>query len=187
MNAQQIKDMQEYLGVQPDGFWGPKSISACQKHLRSLMPKPNPWPDTDQKSLTAFFGKPGDEERLTSLFVKDLDVRYDGSPVKTILCNDRVSKSLRTILERIAASEFNWVLDKYDGCFNNRPMRGGSLPSLHARGAAIDLCQEANQNFSIWPQKATMPLGVMEIFAKEGWMPAGAFWLRDAMHFQATQ
>jgi hypothetical protein len=27
----------------------------------------------------------------------------------------------------------------------------------------------------------------MEEFAKEGWLAAGAFWGRDAMHFQATQ
>jgi hypothetical protein len=27
----------------------------------------------------------------------------------------------------------------------------------------------------------------MEEFAKEGWLSAGAFWSRDAMHFQATK
>jgi hypothetical protein len=32
-----------------------------------------------------------------------------------------------------------------------------------------------------------MPIEVMEEFAKEGWLPAGAFWSRDAMHFQATR
>jgi hypothetical protein len=32
-----------------------------------------------------------------------------------------------------------------------------------------------------------MPIQVMEEFAKEGWLAAGAFWGRDAMHFQATR
>jgi hypothetical protein len=32
-----------------------------------------------------------------------------------------------------------------------------------------------------------MPLDVMEIFAREGWLAAGAFWGRDSMHMQATQ
>jgi hypothetical protein len=32
-----------------------------------------------------------------------------------------------------------------------------------------------------------MPLDVMEIFAREGWLAAGAFWSRDSMHMQATQ
>jgi len=27
----------------------------------------------------------------------------------------------------------------------------------------------------------------MEAFAREGWLSAGAAWLRDGMHFQATQ
>jgi hypothetical protein len=32
-----------------------------------------------------------------------------------------------------------------------------------------------------------MPLEVMEMFAQEGWLSAGAFWGRDAMHSQATK
>ena len=66
-------------------------------------------------------------------------------------------------------------------------MRGGSLPSLHARGAAIDLDPGTNGLHTPWPTRATMPLEVMECFAREGWLAAGAFWGRDAMHFQATR
>jgi hypothetical protein len=66
-------------------------------------------------------------------------------------------------------------------------MRGGHLPSLHARAAAIDLDPENNGNKEHWPLRSTMPLAVMAIFAKHGWLPAGAFWSRDSMHFQGTQ
>ena len=66
-------------------------------------------------------------------------------------------------------------------------MRGGSLPSLHARGAAVDLDPDHNGNGTSWPTRAIMPLEVMEEFAKEGWLAAGAFWGRDSMHMQATQ
>jgi hypothetical protein len=38
MTKDQIKDMQVKIGVEADGFWGPKSIIACQSHLRKLMP-----------------------------------------------------------------------------------------------------------------------------------------------------
>jgi hypothetical protein len=31
-----------------------------------------------------------------------------------------------------------------------------------------------------------MPFGVMEIFAREGWKAAGAFWGRDSMHLEAS-
>ena len=66
-------------------------------------------------------------------------------------------------------------------------MRGGSRISTHAWGIAIDLAPNWNGNLMPWPTVATMPLEIMEIFAREGWLSAGAFWGRDAMHFQATR
>jgi len=187
MNQTDIKAMQRRIGVTDDGFWGPKSIAACQAHLRKFMPAKNPWPATDQASLTKFYGKAGDESKLVPLNVEGLGLKYDGKPVKIIRCHAKVADSLRRILVRLAASPHKAVLSEYAGCFNNRAMRGGSLPSLHARGAAVDFDPDHNGNHVSWPTAATMPLEVMEEFAREGWMPAGAFWSRDAMHFQATQ
>ena len=92
-----------------------------------------------------------------------------------------------SILTAISKGPHRRILEKYAGCFNNRAMRGGSLPSLHARGAAVDFDPDNNGNHVSWPTRATMPLEVMEEFAKEGWIAAGAFWGRDAMHFQATK
>lgn len=186
MNSSEIAKMQRVIGEVDDGFWGPKSIAACQRHLRSLMPLNNPWPASNQKALQAFYGSPGDESRLTNLDVSDLDVRYEGQHVKAIRCHSKVSASLRRILEALHNSPYASLLHAYDGCFNNRPMRGGLTPSLHARGAAIDFDAANNANLSHWPTNASMPLAVMEIFSKEGWLSAGAFWGRDAMHFQAT-
>lgn len=180
-----IKRIQEKIGTTPDGFWGPKSIAACQRYLRSLMPKPNPWPKTDQKSLTEFYGAAGDQTKLTSINVNGLGIMFNGSQVSWIRCHHKVADSLKRILEDLAKSNPD-VLKKYAGVFNDRTMRGGSLPSLHARGAAIDLAPSENSNHRPWPTFATMPFEVMEAFAKEGWLPAGAFWSRDAMHFQAT-
>jgi len=184
MTTEQIKAMQSTLGITADGFWGPKSIAACQKHLRSLMPTPHPWPDTYEMRLQNFYGFAGDESHLVNLPVEG--VEYNGKPVKTIRCHIKVAASLGRILAAMRET-FPEILKGYAGCFNDRPMRGGTLPSLHARGAAIDLCPGDNSNLSPWPHKAAMPLAVMEIFAREGWLPAGAFWGRDAMHFQATR
>jgi hypothetical protein len=187
MITAEIKQMQHRIGVTPDGFWGPKSIAACQKHLRALMPSPNPWPATDQKSLTAFYGKPGDDSQLVNLPVSGLGIEYDGTKVRTIRCHGKVADSLVKILTKIAKGPHKAILTQFAGVYNNRPMRGGSLPSLHARGAAIDLAPSSNGLNMSWPTRATMPLEVMEEFACEGWMTAGAFWSRDAMHFQATR
>lgn len=186
MNRQGIIDIQERIGTEPDGFWGPKSIAACQKYLRSLMPKPNLWPKTDQASLTAFYGLPGDEDKHTLIKVAGLGVKYDGTPVKVIRCHEKVADSLLRVIQSLSRT-FPEILAQYDGCYNNRPMRGGLTPSLHARAAAIDFASSTNGNKTHWPLIATMPFGVMEEFAKEGWIAAGAFWSRDAMHFQATQ
>jgi len=187
MNAKDIALMQVKIGATPDGFWGPKSIAACQKYLRGLMPDKNPWPKADQASLTKFYGQAGDESQLINTEVTGLGLLYDGKPVKTVRCHRKVAASLVRIFTEIARGPHRAVLNQYAGCYNNRLMRGGSLPSLHARGAAVDLDPDHNGNHVSWPTAATMPLEVMEAFAREGWLPAGAFWSRDAMHFQSTQ
>jgi len=186
MNRTQIIETQKRVGTPADGEWLSKSIAACQKHLRSLMPSPNPWPATDQASLTRFYGAAGDESQLVNL-VPPAPVYYGGKKVRSIRCHHKVAESLHDIIADIAAGPFAYILKSYDGCYNNRPMRGGSLPSLHARGAAIDFDAANNGNRTAWPVNATMPIEIMEIFARHGWIAAGAFWGRDAMHFQATK
>ncbi len=186
MSASRIADIQRRIGAKPDGFWGPKSIAACKAHLLALMPVDNPWPTTDQSSLTKFYGRSGDETQLANLDVSDIDVRYEGNRVQTVRCHRKVAPSLKRVLAALSETHPN-ILRDYNGCFNHRAMRGGSLPSLHARGAAIDFCAATNGNLTAWPVSANMPLEVMEAFAREGWVAAGAFWSRDAMHFQATR
>ena len=188
MNREEIGRLQKKIGVTVDYFWGPKSIAACQKHLRALMPSPNPWPKSDQKSLTAFYGNAGDESKLVNLDVSGLGVKYGGKTVRTVRCHQKVASSLHRVFTELSKFPAGQeALTEYAGCYNNRPMRGGSLPSLHARGAAVDLSPDTNANKQFWPVSATMPIEVFECFAREGWLSAGAFWSRDAMHNQATQ
>jgi hypothetical protein len=187
MTTPQIIALQRRIVTTPDGFWGPKSIAACQRHLRALMPKPNPWPEQNASSLQRFYGYPGDESLLVNLPVSGLGLLYEGRPVATVRCHGKVAASLGSILAEIAASPHAWILAHYDGCYANRPMRNGTIPSLHARAAGIDSLADENGNTTHWPTQATMPLEVMEIFARYGWLSAGAFWGRDAMHNQATR
>lgn len=184
MNKAEIIDLQKRLRVEPDGFWGPCSIAASQRHLRALMPAGR-WPKTDQASLTKFYGPAGDESRLVR-FDMPPGTLYDGKPHPHSRINEACLESFQRILGELKTS-FPEILAKFDGIYNNRPMRGGTTPSLHARGAAVDFDAGRNGNRVHWPLQATMPFGVMEIFAREGWLSAGAFWSRDAMHFQATQ
>lgn len=191
MTKDQIKAMQAKIGVEPDGFWGPKSIAACKKHLLLLMPKINPWPKSDQASLRAFYGEPGDEDNLVTITFP-YPMFYDGRLVtKTRVhkkCADSLLRVLNGIKNLIPKNEsIKDEAEDYGGIFNFRLKRGGTTYSLHAWGAAIDLDADDNTFRDSWPMQADMPLEIMEEFAKEGWIAAGAFWGYDAMHFQATQ
>lgn len=191
MKIEEIIAIQKRIGAKPDGFWGPQSIAACQAHLRRLMPNPNPWPAQDQASLLAFYGRPGDESRLVTIEFP-YRMLYDGQLCRKTRVHERCAPSLLDILSEIGDryAGQRGVMEEaedYGGCYNNRPMRNGRLPSLHARGAAIDLDADDNGNLVSWPVAADMPLEIMEVFTRHGWLSAGAFWGRDAMHFQATR
>jgi hypothetical protein len=178
MTKAQIQEIQRKVGVSPDGWWGPASIAASQKHLRKLMPKDNPWPK--ESELRSSYGEPGDESNLVIFKFPPGWTLYGETPIISHRCHKKVKESLERVLANIEPAS-------YDGCFNFRKRRGGSSLSVHAWGAAIDINAATNGNSTHWPTKATMSFDVMEAFAREGWMSAGAFWSRDAMHHQATK
>ena len=191
MTVDEIKAMQRKIGTAPDGQWGPKSRAACRSHLRSLMPSPNPWPEDNEVALTRFYGKAGDESQLVS-FEFPFPMFYEGKRVLKSRCHRLVKDSLVRILGEIGT---RWAgnrgileeAEDYGGIYNFRKMRGGSSISRHSWGIAIDLDADDNGNHAPWPQEADMPLEILEAFARQGWMSAGAGWGRDAMHFQATR
>lgn len=191
MKQSEIIAMQAKLGVVQDGFFGPKSIAACQKHLRSLMPYPHPWPKSDRVSVEKFFGKPGDESSLVT-FEFPFPMFYDGKRVTKSRCHHKVKDSLLRVLKDIGDRYGNRpdIIEEandYSGMYNFRQKRGGTSLSLHSWGIAIDLDVDDNAFRDHWPMKADMNLEVMECFAREGWLSAGAFWGYDAQHFQATR
>ena len=191
MNTAEIKRMQTAVGVEPDGFWGPKSQAACRAHLLARMPNPNPWPRSDQASLRAFYGEPGDESNLVMIEFP-YEMKYDGKIVTKTRVHRKCAASLVRILTAIrhrmeAVPDIVPEATDYCGVFNFRPKRGGSTWSCHAWGAAIDLDADDNTFRDSWPIKADMPLEIIEEFAKEGWTSAAAFWGYDSMHFEATR
>jgi hypothetical protein len=182
MTRAEIIELQKRIGATPDGFWGPRSTKAAQDHLRKLIPVtdfPYPW------NIEDVYGPPA--TGITRIDVTGLGLQFNGQTVNSVQCHMKVAESLFDILREISLSEYRWILSTYAGVFNNRNIRGGTRKSLHAYGAAIDLWPGPNGNHTHWPTRAKMPIQVMEIFAKHGWLSAGAFWSRDAMHFQATK
>jgi hypothetical protein len=188
MNTKEIQHIQMRVGTVPDGFWGPQSIAACQRHLKSLMPSPNPWPTYDR--LHAFYGEPGDESNLVSITFP-YPMFYDGRRVLSTRVHRKCASSLLRVLTNIGKSfgaqrGTMEEAEDYGGCFNFRMKRGGGSYSLHAYGAAIDLDADDNTFRDHWPMQADMPIEIIECFAREGWRSGGAFWSYDAMHFEAT-
>lgn len=196
MTSAQIKHIQTRIRTTHDGFWGPKSEAACRAYLRSLMPRPAVAPASDQTSLTKFYGPPGErdgaEPPMSPVEVPFPMFLYqpDGQRVKNIRVHERCAPALHAVLADFAKwseqARHAAGLDLFFGCYNPRRMRGGTLPSLHARAAALDFDASRNGNHTHWPTAATMPIEAMEVFASHGWLPAGAMWSRDAMHFQFT-
>lgn len=187
MTDEEIIALQDRVGTKPDGFWGPKSKAACVSYLRSHAPELSPWPPAKDSRLREFYGEPWDNDPIIYVDAPEWMRLYnDESKVQYIACHEKVADSLLRCLHN-AYMYATDVVSRYYGCHVDRPMRGGHKPSLHAYGAAIDLDALTNRNRQAWPISATMPLDVMVEFAKEGWLPAGALWGRDAMHFQATR
>lgn len=191
MNTAEIQRMQTRIGVTPDGFWGPKSQAACRAYLRALMPKNNPWPSSDQSSLRAFYGAPGDESQLVRIEFP-YPMLYDGKSVTSTRVHKQCAASLLRVLTAISgrmkdASHIRDEAEDFGGVFNFRLKRGGSSYSLHAYGAAIDLDADDNSFRASWPMQSDMPLEIMEEFAREGWVSGGAFWGFDSMHFEAAK
>jgi len=196
MKASQIIKLQERIGTLPDGFWGPKSILACQKHLRALMPVPARFPADGTAKFTHFYGAHGVDGGYTpplKTITLPFTLYYEQTPVKKLAAHVQCADSLLAVFERLAvafptpqARQEAGILT-YDGLYNPRLKRGSSTSwSMHSWATAIDFNAAKNGNKTAWPVQAVMPIEVMECFAMEGWLSAGAFWGRDAMHFQAT-
>jgi hypothetical protein len=195
MTRREIQRTQERIGTQPDGFWGPLSIAACQRHLRALMPQPARFPRAGTAAFLSRFGPPGVKGGHTPPLTKirlPFAVYYGTTKLLTLSPNTACADSLLAVFHRLAETYPSTAARRaagiltFDGIYNPRFSRNSSTWSLHAWAAAIDLDAARNPNRSAWPVASHMPIEVLEAFSAEGWLPAAAFWHRDAMHFQAT-
>jgi hypothetical protein len=106
-------------------------------------------------------------------------------------CHRKVKDSLEAVLKDLLDTFglpylTEYGLDVYGGCYNFRKKRGGGSYSKHAWGVAIDINPAENGLHTPWPEEATMPADVIDLFERHGWKSLGSLIGRDAMHFEAT-
>jgi len=114
------------------------------------------------------------------------------NPITAVTVHEKCADSLRRVLVDLYDRYYKdaaimKAASAFFGIYNNRNKRGGTTKSVHAYAAAIDLDANRNAFKSEWPVEATMPIEIMECFAREAWLPAGAFWGYDAQHMQSTR
>lgn len=197
-----IKSIQALLNVEQDGAFGANSrtaldqlISDARTGFESVAPPLvlppdesglifNHWPK--EADAAAFFRYP---PNLTQIDV-EYPMHMDAVKISRITCNILVAPSLRRIFAAIL-KHYNGDMaklsadgmDAYDGCYNDRSIRGSSRRSMHAYGAAIDIDAEHNP---LGAEHWRMPSAVVAIFTAEGWRWGGLYHGRkDAQHFEA--
>ena len=106
-----------------------------------------------------------------------------GAIPKRLYCNrDMVSPlmhAFQLIIDRGLVDE----LKTFDGCFNIRIKRGGSSPSLHSWGVAIDI----NAAWNRMGSKPTLSLKLVMCFKESGFDWGGDWKSPDGMHFQLAR
>lgn len=172
-----------------DGWAGRATRRAWDREMDTS----NPWPADTEEALTDFYGPRGSNLVLMQL-PYPMRLAWDhGTVVTRTRCNSRVSQSLgkvlQSILDHYGLDEIQRLgLDLFGGVVRVRRMRGNSRRwSRHSWGCAIDLDPLHNRLSYPWPQRATMPEKVIELFEAEGWKSYARARGNDAMHFQATR
>ena len=148
------------------------------------------WPT--QAECRRFYGAPGTNQTILDL---PYDMTYDGKLVKRMTinkkCADSASRALSKIASEYSASDRKALgLSIFGGCYNNRPMRGGTQLSMHAFACAIDF--DPNRNQLKWGrEKARLAQKDCEAFwrawEEEGWVSLGRARNFDWMHIQAAR
>jgi len=154
------------------------------------------YPHDDTKSLTKFYGRPGDELQHTFITL----------PYKMKLAWEPTTEISRMRIHQKCAEDFlnffndifeyysfphieEWGLDMFGGSYNNRAIRGGTRASTHAFACAVDINPAENQltwgrNRALFGRPEFKIL--MEMGEKNHLVNLGAKRGYDFMHFMAA-
>lgn len=116
---------------------------------------------------------------------------YYGKSATTIKAHKKVADKVANIFNQTKAAYTEEEiaelgLNKYSGCYNDRPVRNGSVASMHAWGIAIDIDAARNPNSSNGrePLATDKAKKFWDIVEENGGHSFGRKYGRDWMHFQ---
>ena len=138
------------------------------------------------------YGKPGTNQVMCILPYPMLLAWDKKTSINRFSCHTKIKKNLENIFtETLKAYTLEGIkelrLNLFGGCLNIRPMRGGTSPSIHSYGLAVDIDPEHNQ--LKWNRtKASLALPAYDKFwsivQRNGGYSLGREKDYDWMHFQ---
>lgn len=194
-----------------DGYWGPQTEFAFDSLYQLIqdgrkpglwrpedLPNLNPsrWPSqSPQSEIIKFYGEPGQNQARINLPYPNKLAWKTATAINSFSCHEKVHDSLGRVLSRVldhyGSDEIKRLhLDLWGGCLNVRTMRGGSKPSTHSWGIAIDY--DPTRNRLKWGRdRAHLARPEYEmwwrLWEEEGWLSIGRQRNFDWMHVQAAK
>lgn len=97
-----------------------------------------------QQQLLAKYGPPDHAHIVTSCVVWQIKEDFPWFPANAFLINKDFKDVLFKAFKALEAAGLHTEIETYDGCYNDRPVRGSSAASVHSWAAAIDLNAATN-------------------------------------------
>ena len=199
--AQAFEDFNRKKLNIPDGDWRSEidDIEGDENLITSA--QSNVWPHDSTASLNAFYGPHGGPNGPT-VPLKRLSLPYEmritwdqSKSLDGFFIHEKVHDSAARVFDKILAHYGDDGVEEiganlYSGCFNRRPIRGGSRWSTHSWGIAIDFDDARNQlswNHNRARLAKSDAVKFWELWEEEGWVSLGRTRNFDWMHVQAAR
>ena len=182
-----------------DGIAGDRTGTAWGAHMAQVNGGPaltvDPFPSPARGDVAKVFGAAGNPQCTAGSVVLPFPfvIAWDQSQrVSRFSCHAKVAPALMGIFSAAAShygeDEFRRLrLDQFGGCYNFRPMRGGTSLSMHAWGIAVDL-DPINNQLTWGRERATFAKpeydAFWQIVEAHGGISLGRERNRDWMHWQ---
>jgi hypothetical protein len=193
-----------------DGLWGPNTENAYNNYLHFLEANkppepwrpeeipdinPNNWPKQYTPEFEAFYGPRGSNQIRIQLPYK-MRLAWDTKKkISSFFCHVKVHDSMLRVLNKVldyyGEEEIRRLrLDLWSGCYNERPIRGGTKWSMHSWAIAVDFDHTRNKLNWGRDKAAFARLEYnkwWELWEEEGWVSLGRQRNFDWMHVQAAK